>query len=1005
MYKNLNLTIPHEKRKEVNSKILHMINNNIEHPQLNKEVIFNTYTGNGNLHDLNFNDYNSYYSFSEAKKQIEFGQFFTPFQLSKFLVALLQPKKTDFVVDLTAGHGSLLNWLQTDHSNIYANEFDLNVYKVLRYLFPNINHFNEDIRNFNPNVLFDFVIGNPPYNLKWKVRENEYNSQYYYLLKSYELLKPAGICAIIIPKSFLSDEFAEGYIFKSLREKYNFILEVELPKNVFKPTGADIETKILIFQKKSEHINNKTNNNNFTVVNVDNLDDRQANELYNRFIKKLLDDKEKAKHKIILETIQSESKENNDFNYKVQKMLYHIKHGKNTKKHYNRAEQYLLKFRTQKQEDGESYEDWIKRRITPNKVLSYLKRILKNQHQQPKNEIKFVKSRYGLKLKPYNRKLQISLARYNGVKEMSFSDMVLNETYPFGDRTYYKLYKQKLNEYKKQSQSFKTLKSCSKIEKWLNDFTLYNSDKQKTLRLKELQKHDLNLILQKNYSLLNWQQGMGKTEAGIAWIKYMNEFKSIRNTFVVSSAISIKLTWSERLANYGINYVRIESLKDIKKIKLGDIVLISFNMLTKYQKHIKKYIKLQSNKIALLVDESHRLSNPSAKRTKATLNCFRRAKYKLLATGTPTRNNINELYSQLELLYNNSINMLCECEFIKREDTKTKEMKEIPNKYYMKPFPAFNSTLFKQCFSPSKTTVFGVQQENQDIYNSEELKKLIQKTVITRKFNEIAGDKYKVITHRIEQNDNEKLVYEKIMNEFYEMIPRYFGSTGNSRKDAMLRIIRQLQLMIKSISIPHKLKEYDGREEPNKYKHIENLIKKNDEKIILGTVFIDACNYYYGKLSGELDRPIFLIQGNTNFKKRQQIIQDFEATKNGILVCTQQSLSESVNIPTCNIVICEALQWNCPTLEQFYFRTIRLDSEHKTNVYMITYNNTIEQNILALLMSKEKVNEYIRTLENKEQSEIFDQYGIDLTIFNSIITKEYDEEGHVTLRWGQQVVK
>jgi hypothetical protein len=489
-------------------------------------------------------------------------------------------------------------------------------------------------------------------------------------------------------------------------------------------------------------------------------------------------------------------------------------------------------------------------------------------------------------------------------------------------------------------------------------------------------------------------------------MKYIQEYKKPRNVFIVSTAISINMTWVERLTNYGIPFVKIESLKDIQTLKCGDIALITFNMLTKYKKHLQKYVKMQSQKVALIVDESHRISNYNSKRTRATIAVFRRVKYKLLTTGTVTRNNINELYPQLELLYNNSINMLCTCQTIQREDRKTKELITIPNDYYMKPFPAFNQSLFKACFSPSKTTVFGVNKETQDIYNSDSLKLLIEKTIITRKFIEIAGDnRYNITTHRINQNENEKEVYKKIMNEFYEMIPKYFVSTGNYKKDAMLRIIRQLQLMIKATSIPHKLKEYNGFQEPNKYLHIQNLIQKHNEKVIVGTVFIDAATYYYSKLSRFFNnRSVFLIQGDVSFEKRQEIIEEFEKTKNGILITTQQSLSESVNIPTCNMIIVESLQWNIPSLEQFYFRTIRLDSEDKTNVHIVTYNNTIEQNILALLMSKERINEFIKTLEYKEQAEIFNEFDIDLDIFNSIISKELDENGHIRLTWGNQKV-
>ena len=40
----------------------------------------------------------------------------------------------------------------------------------------------------------------------------------------------------------------------------------------------------------------------------------------------------------------------------------------------------------------------------------------------------------------------------------------------------------------------------------------------------------------------------------------------------------------------------------------------------------------------------------------------------VLDTGTTTRNNIAELYSQFELLYNNSVNMTCWCDSIYHEN-------------------------------------------------------------------------------------------------------------------------------------------------------------------------------------------------------------------------------------------------------------------------------------------------------------------------------------------------
>lgn len=1004
MYPILNITIPQEKRKEINAKILYVIDNNITNTPITKEIIFNTFTGEGALHGLNYKDFNSYYEFSNAKKEIELAQFFTPLQLSKFITDFLKPSHDELIADLTAGHGSLINFLP-NKSNVYANEYELRAFKVLCYLFPECNLSNEDIRAYIPRTLFDIVLGNPPYNLKWEVNGNIYNSQYYYMLKAHELLKPAGILVLIVPKTFLSDDFTESGYIKEVNRLFNHIQTFILPFDTFKSTGANIETKIMIFQKKSEYISeNPYNTTTFEILT--NFTESEAERIYNNYIKPLYEQKEKVRGKLLLEANRQQNDDDKEFQFKVKKLLFDIKRTKKTAHLYGKAEAYVMQCYTQKQPEGMKYEEWQKKRITKNKVIAYLKRILKNQHNSERDEIRLVKTKYGLKMKAYSRKSALQLSKMDIVKEMSFNDMILNNNYPFEDQTYKKLFERKKKEYEKQSKPFSEIKHNSELSKWLDNFTLYNQKTNKIIKLRDIQKKDLNKVLQKDYAILNWQQGSGKTEAAITWMKYIQEYKKPRNVFIVSTAISINMTWVERLTNYGIPFVKIESLKDIQILKCGDIALITFNMLTKYKKHLQKYVKMQSQKVALIVDESHRISNYNSKRTRATIAVFRRVKYKLLTTGTVTRNNINELYPQLELLYNNSINMLCTCPTIQREDRKTKQLTTIPNEYYMKPFPAFNQSLFKACFSPAKTTVFGVNKETQDIYNSGSLKTLIEKTIITRKFTEIAGDnRYNIITHRIDQNENEKEVYKKIMNEFYEMIPRYFGSTGNYKKDAMLRIIRQLQLMIKATSIPHKLKEYNGFQEPNKYLHIQNLIQKHNEKVIVGTVFIDAATYYYSKLSRFFNnRSVFLIQGDVSFEKRQAIIEEFEKTKNGILVTTQQSLSESVNIPTCNMVIAESLQWNVPSLEQFYFRTIRLDSEDKTNVYIVTYNNTIEQNILALLMSKERINEFIKTLEYKEQAEIFNEFDIDLDIFNSIISKELDENGNIRLTWGNQKV-
>jgi hypothetical protein len=377
----------------------------------------------------------------------------------------------------------------------------------------------------------------------------------------------------------------------------------------------------------------------------------------------------------------------------------------------------------------------------------------------------------------------------------------------------------------------------------------------------------------------------------------------------------------------------------------------------------------------------------------------------MLTTGTTTRNYIGELYPQLELLYNNSVNMLCTCRDFYYEN-KEREIECEDNEYYEKPFPPrYGATLFKGCFCPGKASVFGIEKQNQDIYQKDKLFHLIGKTIITRKFKEFAGDKYSVQTHPVTPSEGEREVYRTIMEEFYKICDLYFKSTGDSRKDSSLHLIRQINLLIKACSVPNQMTGYSGDSYPQKAKEIAKLVQDIPGKVAVGCTTLDALDMYQKYMAAQFpDRELFIIQGDVAFKKRQKILDRFEATTNGILISTQQSLKSSVNIPSCNDVILESLQWNIPKMEQFYFRFIRLDSREHTQVHFVTYEDSIEQNLMALVLTKERLNEFIKTGEVKEESDIFEEFDISPSLIESLLHRKEDKEGNFYITWGQQKV-
>ena len=485
--------------------------------------------------------------------------------------------------------------------------------------------------------------------------------------------------------------------------------------------------------------------------------------------------------------------------------------------------------------------------------------------------------------------------------------------------------------------------------------------------------------------------------------KYLLKFHKVRNAVILAPAIATNMTWIPFLTINREKFRIVRSNADLETVPEGVLLILSTSILSKLKRGLSKFVRRTSGKLCLVFDESDEITNPSSQRTRLVLSIFRRLKYKILDTGTTTRNNIAELYSQFELLYNNSINMVCWSSRVYHEN-RDKEIEEDNNPHYGEPFPAFRGhVLFRACHCPGKSTVFGIEKQNQDVYNKEELACLIGKTVITRKFRDFAGEKYRIRTHTVSPSDGEREVYRVIIEEFCRICELYYNSTGDAKKDAGLRLMRQIKLLIKACSVPHLIEGYSGDGIPSKTRYIERLVRKIPGKVAVGCTSIAAFDLYEKRLRECFpDRPVFVVKGDVAFKKRQSIVTEFDSTVNGILVCTQQSLSSSVNIPTCNDVILESLQWNIPKMEQFYFRFIRLDSKELKGVHYVTYKDSVEQNLMALVLTKERLNEFIKTGEVKEQSEIFEEFDVTMSVIESLLVRERDSEGKIHISGGSQ---
>lgn len=1029
-YKYLSQTIPQESRQALNDKILYLIDNDqAERSGITREDIYNAYTGDGGLHGLKYADFNSYAEFSRAKKEIENGQFFTPAPVCEFIMDCLRPNDTDVIADLTFGAGAFFNFAPME-SNIYGCELDVKAVKVAQYLYPKANLTCGDIRSYAPGIKMDYIVGNPPFNLSWWVDGAQVLSQLYYCQKAAELLKPLGIMALVVPFSFLADDFSDGGYIREMEQHFSFLGQFELDADTFAGIGVKgYRTKVQFWQRRCEIANWKPHKYTTDLLNI--TVHRDSVETVHKEI--LADAQEQLcrnRSHILLELARDKDS-SAEFVYKVRKYLYDIKHHPRLREKYVKCCEYVSRYYSQEKPEGMSYEEWARVRLTEAKVLAYLRSTVRKQHPpQYRDAITMVKYAHSIGYKAYSPKMARRMKQdmpYETDRPI-YHIVSQGEADAYGD--FARFLRRRQREYETEQQKFSEMEQNAEIGKWLDAWTLYDAENEEPIRLNALQKHDINLVLQKRYALLQWEQGSGKTLAGIAASMYRMECQGAFCTWVVSNAISIRNNWNVVLPNYtditdveewdialdrcGISYVMVERLADLDKIKCGDFAIITLNMVSKYRKQIKNWIRRHNQKVALCFDESDEISNPSSVRTKAVLDIFRRVKWKLEMTGTSTRNNISEFCPQLELAYNNSVNMLSLCDTTYYYDKKNLDedgnpiLIEESNPWYGQPIPAYRTgyNLFAESHLPEKITVFGVGQRTQDIFNSDILSDILDRFVITRTFEEVTGKDIKRI-HQVPVRftDAERAVYTKAINEFSQMRRNYFASTGNSRKDAMMRLIQQITLMLRISAAPNTVKEYVGETPTKIAKVLDMLGELNSEIVAIGVRHKVVLEAYRRAIQDRFpDRPLFVVTGSsTTFAQRRKLRRTLRESGNGILLCTQQSLPSSVNYEYVNHIIIPELHYNNSRMSQFYFRFIRFTSTNEKHVYFVTYLGSIESNQMQMVLAKEKINLFMHG-RDVNLDEIYDRFGVDYDLLSALMSRELDENGNFQIRWGNQEI-
>lgn len=234
------------------------------------------------------------------KKDIAF--FKTPNFIIKKMIELNNFNKNDKILETGFGKGAFLEELNHQNfKNIYGIEYSTDFFNEVKNKFKNINLINQDYLSFQPNFLFDHIIGNPPYinsdNLDEDVKNNirqittsgEANIYYAFIIHSINLLKNNGSLTYILPYDFFFNTHGKKLRNFMIEKGYfTHIIDFEDTK-LFK--GASPETIIFRYIKSNEINKPKINIKKIKKdISLENLESNFENSFDEIFIKNFNDD-------------------------------------------------------------------------------------------------------------------------------------------------------------------------------------------------------------------------------------------------------------------------------------------------------------------------------------------------------------------------------------------------------------------------------------------------------------------------------------------------------------------------------------------------------------------------------------------------------------------------------------------------------------------------------------------------------------------------------------------
>jgi SNF2 family DNA or RNA helicase len=418
--------------------------------------------------------------------------------------------------------------------------------------------------------------------------------------------------------------------------------------------------------------------------------------------------------------------------------------------------------------------------------------------------------------------------------------------------------------------------------------------------------------------------GLGKTVQTLALlqkIKEENHEIAIHTTSLIIMPTSLVYNWLNEAKKFAPKlkiHAHTGSFrnKDVEIFADYDVVITTYGI-SRVDVEILKTFFYEY----IILDESQNIKNPASKSFKSVKTL--KSKYKLILSGTPVENTVNDLWTQMS---------------------------------FINPGLLGSQSLFYTEF------VIPIEKKK-DEEKASKLQALIKPFVLRRTKTQVATELPPKTENLFycQMSEEQKEYYEEIKSEYRNAL--LMNLEDGSYKKSQIQVLQGLTKLRQIANHPRMIDEgYTG--DSGKFENVihtlENVLSRG-HKVLVFSQFVKHLDIYRKYFNAE-KTPYAYLDGATT--KRGEVVKEFQSNKDiKLFLISIKAGGVGLNLTEADYVFILDPWWNPAVEQQAIDRTHRIGQNKNVFIYKFITKDTVEEKILALQNRKRKVAESLITTE------------------------------------------